>query len=129
MQSGTAQLADFDRAAAGMLSYQEPYTDTDVPKIESLPNEALHRNVDIEVIKADADGYVKTYIIFPGVVCMGYSNRSSGGQGCTAHALYSNALASPGVSKERPRWVRRVGQEYVATRRNKRDCRPIHRLA
>lgn len=52
----TAQLADFDRAAAGMLSYQEPYTDTDVPKIESLPNEALHRNVDIEVIKADADG-------------------------------------------------------------------------
>lgn len=47
---------DLDRAAAGTFAYQVPYTDLNIPKIESLPNEAWHRNVDLAVLKADADG-------------------------------------------------------------------------
>ncbi|KZP06728.1 NAD(P)-binding protein, partial [Athelia psychrophila] len=62
------EFVDRDRAAEGAFLYQEPYTDVDIPKIESLPNDAWHRNVDLEVVKADADGYVKTYIIMPGAV-------------------------------------------------------------
>lgn len=45
-----------DRTAGGTFSYQEFYSDMDIPKIEALPYEAMHRNVDLEVVKAAADG-------------------------------------------------------------------------
>ena len=50
------ELADLDRAAAGTFSYQEPFNDMDIPKIEALPDAAWHRNVDLEVVKADNEG-------------------------------------------------------------------------
>ena len=32
-------------------------------RIEALPPTALHRNVDLEIVNADKEGYVKSYII------------------------------------------------------------------
>jgi hypothetical protein len=63
------------------------YSDLDIEKIESLPDSAMHRNVDLEVVAADQEGkwrhfqtsytyslvtfstgYVRTHIVLPGIV-------------------------------------------------------------
>ncbi|KAA1467579.1 NAD(P)-binding protein [Dentipellis sp. KUC8613] len=44
------------------------YYDTDIAQIEALPDTALHRNVDLEVVAADKAGYARTYILLPGTV-------------------------------------------------------------
>ncbi|KZP24989.1 NAD(P)-binding protein [Athelia psychrophila] len=54
--------------AAGKFTYEQPFSDMDTPRFEALPKEAMHRNVDTEVVKADTEGYVQTYIIMPSTV-------------------------------------------------------------
>ncbi|KAA1473464.1 NAD(P)-binding protein [Dentipellis sp. KUC8613] len=44
------------------------YYDTNIAQIEALPDTALHRNVDLEVVAADEAGYARTYIVLPGTV-------------------------------------------------------------
>ncbi|KAA1476179.1 NAD(P)-binding protein [Dentipellis sp. KUC8613] len=44
------------------------YYDTNIAQIEALPDTALHRNVDLEVVAADKAGYARTYIVLPGTV-------------------------------------------------------------
>lgn len=41
------------------------YNDMDVAQIESLSPSAPHRNVDLAIVAADQEGYVKIYIILP----------------------------------------------------------------
>ena len=36
--------------------------------MEDLPDSALHRNVDLEIVKADAAGVLKSYIILPSTI-------------------------------------------------------------
>jgi len=64
--SGTGELADVD--AVGKFSYEHFFSDTNVEQIESLPPTAWHRNVDLEIVKADNEGYVKSYIILPSTI-------------------------------------------------------------
>lgn len=42
--------------AAGKFATEEIWDDTNVAQIASLPHNALHRNVELVVEKADADG-------------------------------------------------------------------------
>jgi len=63
--SGTGVLID---NAKGMYTYDTIYNDNNVEQIESLAPMQPHRNVDLEIVKADGDGYVKTYIILPSTI-------------------------------------------------------------
>jgi len=63
--SGTGVLSD---DARGMFATDVIYSDNDIQAIESLPPTALHRMVDLEIVKADQDGYVKTYIILASTI-------------------------------------------------------------
>ena len=36
--------------------------------MDELPDSALHREVDLEIVKADAAGLLKSYIIFPSMI-------------------------------------------------------------
>ncbi|KAF9562656.1 NAD(P)-binding protein [Agrocybe pediades] len=63
--SGTAIIMD---DARGLHGDSIVYSDLDSEKLNALPAEALHRNVDIPLIEADKNGQVKTYLITPGTL-------------------------------------------------------------
>jgi hypothetical protein len=63
--SGTGVLMD---NAAGLQETDVIYVDTNVEQIESLPDTAFHRSVDLEIVAADKDGYVRTYIVLPSTI-------------------------------------------------------------
>ena len=70
--SGTGTLTD---KANGAYTYDKFYDDTDAGKIETLSDDADHRNVDLLIVQADKDGYVKTYIILPSTIYGIYSGK------------------------------------------------------
>ena len=41
----------------GMFAYDTVYNDNNVEQIEALPPTAPHRNVDLEIINADKEGW------------------------------------------------------------------------
>ncbi|KAF7291315.1 NmrA domain-containing protein [Mycena indigotica] len=61
--SGTGCLGD---QAKGAFSSTKVYNDLDIPDIETLPPTQNHRNVDLAIVAADADGYAQTHIVVPG---------------------------------------------------------------
>lgn len=67
--SGTGTLSDLD---AGTFATKDIYTDLEksdeFKPLSSLPDNAFHRDVDLEIIKADKEGYVKAYIILPSTI-------------------------------------------------------------
>ncbi|OCH93024.1 NAD(P)-binding protein [Obba rivulosa] len=63
--SGTGVLTD---DARGMYATDTIYSDMNVAQIESLPPTALHRNVDLEIVSADQQGYGRAYIILPSTI-------------------------------------------------------------
>ncbi|RDB19487.1 Uncharacterized protein C2A9.02 [Hypsizygus marmoreus] len=63
--SGTGVLAD---NAAGDHAYDIIYDDTNADQIETLAPTQIHRNVDLELVNADKEGYVRTFIILPSTV-------------------------------------------------------------
>ncbi|KAI0070526.1 NAD-P-binding protein [Panus rudis PR-1116 ss-1] len=63
--SGTGVLAD---DAKGMHTTDTIYDDSNADQMNSLPPTALHRNVDLEVINADKDGYLHSYVILPSTI-------------------------------------------------------------
>ncbi|KAF9466577.1 hypothetical protein BDZ94DRAFT_1319443 [Collybia nuda] len=63
--SGTGVLAD---TAGGMYAYDTIYNDADPDQIETLPPTQLHRNVDLELLAADQQGYLNVYIVVPSTI-------------------------------------------------------------
>lgn len=63
--SGTGVLTD---NAGGDHEGQEIYSDLDIPKIEGLPDTQPHRNVDLAIVAAAEEGYVKTWLVFPSTI-------------------------------------------------------------
>ncbi|KAH9480249.1 Oxidase ucsJ [Psilocybe cubensis] len=63
--SGAALLSD---DARGMTSDRTIYNDLDAEKINAFPETVFHRNVDIPIVEADKEGYIKSYIIIPGAI-------------------------------------------------------------
>jgi nucleoside-diphosphate-sugar epimerase len=54
--------------AKGMHGDHIVYDDTDVEQLKSISDSAFHRNVDLTLLAADAEGYVRTYIVFPSTI-------------------------------------------------------------
>ncbi|KAF7318826.1 hypothetical protein HMN09_00217900 [Mycena chlorophos] len=63
--SGTGVLAE---DAKGMFASDLVYDDSDAAQIATLPETRIHRNVDLAITDADAEGYVKSYIVLPGII-------------------------------------------------------------
>ncbi|THU82952.1 NAD-binding protein, partial [Dendrothele bispora CBS 962.96] len=63
--SGTGVLTD---NAAGMYPGEVIYDDANPDQIETLPASQPHRPVDLKIVAADKEGYVKTYIILPSTI-------------------------------------------------------------
>ncbi|KAI8992937.1 NAD-P-binding protein [Trametes punicea] len=63
--SGTGVLAD---NAAGMHSTDIVYNDNDVEQLAKLPPEQPHRTIDLMVIAADEEGYVRSYLVLPSTI-------------------------------------------------------------
>ncbi|KAF8199609.1 hypothetical protein BJ912DRAFT_1139672 [Pholiota molesta] len=63
--SGTGVLAD---DARGEYSTNVIYDDANPDQIESLADTQLHRNVDLPIVNADREGYLKSYIILPSTI-------------------------------------------------------------
>ncbi|GBE86889.1 NAD-P-binding protein [Sparassis crispa] len=63
--SGTGELTD---NAKGLHTTDTIYNDLDPAQIETLPPTAIHRPVDLAIVRADAEGYVRTHIILPSVI-------------------------------------------------------------
>ncbi|KAG1727651.1 uncharacterized protein EDB91DRAFT_1061010 [Suillus paluster] len=70
--SGTGLLID---NADGNYATDKIYSDLDIPMIEALPKTQPHRAVDLEVVAAGEQGYVRTYIILPSTI-YGIANTS-----------------------------------------------------
>ncbi|KAF5314916.1 hypothetical protein D9619_006947 [Psilocybe cf. subviscida] len=63
--SGTAFIVD---DARGLTAEHVSFSDLEVDRLNAIPETALHRHVDIPLIEADKEGYVKTYIVTPGTL-------------------------------------------------------------
>ncbi|KAI9061683.1 NAD-P-binding protein [Trametes sanguinea] len=63
--SGTGVLAD---DAAGMHDTDTIYYDTNVEQLAQLPPEQPHREIDLLVLAADEEGYVKSYLVLPSTI-------------------------------------------------------------
>jgi len=65
-QSGAAAFADL--GAGGNYTEIQVYDDLRTDQIADIPITQPHRRVDVELVQADAEGYVRTYIMLPGIV-------------------------------------------------------------
>ncbi|KAF8994654.1 hypothetical protein BDQ17DRAFT_1311423 [Cyathus striatus] len=63
--SGTGVLAD---TASGKYSTETIYKDDDPAQLETLAPTQLHRDVDLVLLQADNEGYVKVYIVLPSTI-------------------------------------------------------------
>ncbi|KAF7325704.1 hypothetical protein MKEN_00420600 [Mycena kentingensis (nom. inval.)] len=63
--SGTGVIAEDDK---GLVASDLVYDDSDAAQIATLPDTAMHRNVDLAITNADAEGYIKSYIILPSTI-------------------------------------------------------------
>ncbi|KIY62891.1 NAD(P)-binding protein [Cylindrobasidium torrendii FP15055 ss-10] len=63
--SGCAVLKD---EAMGKFASETIWDDTDVDKLAQLPPTQPHRVVDLQVLEADTEGYVNSYIVIPGAI-------------------------------------------------------------
>jgi len=63
--SGTGVLSD---NAGGDQEGTEIYSDLDIAKIEGLPDAQPHRRIDLAIVAAAKEGYVKTWIAFPSTI-------------------------------------------------------------
>ncbi|RXW21741.1 hypothetical protein EST38_g4132 [Candolleomyces aberdarensis] len=63
--SGTGVLSD---DARGMYPTETIYDDLNIKQIESLAPTQIHRNVDLALVDADTEGYIRSYIILPSTI-------------------------------------------------------------
>lgn len=54
--------------ARGLHGNHRVYSDLESEVLNALPETVLHRNVDAAIVKADTAGYVKAYLITPGIL-------------------------------------------------------------
>lgn len=78
-QSGTGVLMD---SARGEYPTETIYSDMNVEQLKSIPDTAIHRNVECLVVEADEQGYVRSHIILPS----------------TVYAIAKNPLVDAGIS-------------------------------
>ncbi|KAI9570710.1 hypothetical protein HD554DRAFT_2187866 [Boletus coccyginus] len=52
----------------GNYSTETVWDDTDVAKLDTIADTQFHRNVDVLILAADKQGYVKTYLVLPSTI-------------------------------------------------------------
>lgn len=65
--SGTGELV-FGHNTQGMAVTDTIYDDADIEQIKSISPEAPHRAVTLTFVNADTEGWMKTYIVMPGMI-------------------------------------------------------------
>ncbi|KAI0783871.1 NAD-P-binding protein [Irpex lacteus] len=66
--SGTGLLT-FDASTKGLGISEKIWNDDDPDDIEqNIPPTAFHRNVDLPIVNADKEGYLKSYIVLPSTI-------------------------------------------------------------
>lgn len=88
-QSGTGLIAD---TAAGLYATDKIWDDLDPDDLETLPDTAPHRDVDLAIINADNEGYVRAYLVAPS----------------TIYGLAAGKLVSAGISNNRSMQIPRL---------------------
>ncbi|KAF4612137.1 hypothetical protein D9613_004521 [Agrocybe pediades] len=63
--SGTGFLID---DAKGLYATETIYDDLKSDQINALPDTQFHRNIDLEILRADEAGYIKSYIVLPSTI-------------------------------------------------------------
>ncbi|KAH7884924.1 hypothetical protein F5I97DRAFT_1937284 [Phlebopus sp. FC_14] len=58
-----------DMKCNGNYSSEKIWDDMKLDELDTIPDTNLHRNVDVPILAADKEGYVKTYIVHPSAVC------------------------------------------------------------
>ncbi|KAI0783990.1 hypothetical protein BC629DRAFT_541283 [Irpex lacteus] len=67
--SGLGVLTAGEASTKGLSVSEKIFSDDDPDDLErSILPEAIHRNVDLAIVKADQEGYVRSYIIAPGII-------------------------------------------------------------
>ncbi|KAI0719155.1 NAD(P)-binding protein [Cerioporus squamosus] len=79
--SGTGVLTD---DARGEYVSETVYSDLNVQQIKSIPETAVHRNVDLRVVKADNNHFARCYIVLPSTI-----------YGIADHALVQAGVSNP----------------------------------
>ncbi|KAJ7495586.1 hypothetical protein FB451DRAFT_1360298 [Mycena latifolia] len=67
-QLGTRPILINTASSPKMHSNATVYDDSDADQIETLAPTQIHRKVDLAITQADAEGYIKSYIILPAVI-------------------------------------------------------------
>ncbi|KAI0789837.1 hypothetical protein C8Q75DRAFT_762665 [Abortiporus biennis] len=89
--SGTGELTD---DAKGLHTTDTIFDDMNADQIESLPPTAFHRNVDLPIVEADKEGYLRSYIVLPGTI-----------YGIASNPLVSEGIQNP-ISSQIPDLIR-----------------------
>ncbi|KAF7316900.1 Rab guanyl-nucleotide exchange factor [Mycena chlorophos] len=92
--SGTGVLSD---DADGMFASETIYSDLDIELLESLPPTQPHRDVDLAIVAADSEGYLKSYIILPS----------------TIYGLATGIVAEQGLQNTRSQQIPRLARVSV----------------
>ncbi|KAF9557928.1 NAD-binding protein [Agrocybe pediades] len=54
--------------AKGLYATETIYDDLKPDQINALPDTQFHRNIDLEILRADEAGYIKSYIVLPSTI-------------------------------------------------------------
>ncbi|KAI0775203.1 NAD-P-binding protein [Trametes elegans] len=94
--SGTAILND---EAKGAHASDKIYHDSRPEDIESVPDNALHRPVDLAIVKADSEGSVRSYIIVPPTIYGAPTGEFFDAGVRNAHSIQIPALIKSGIAR------------------------------
>ena len=75
------------------------YDDSDRAVMDSVPDTALHRNVDLLVLGGDAEGYVKSYIVLPSTIWGILTGKLVDAGIANAHSVQVPAAIKAGIRK------------------------------
>jgi nucleoside-diphosphate-sugar epimerase len=80
--------------AKGEHDNHTTYDDTNIEQLKSIPESAIHHVVDLAVLAADEEGYVRTYIVLPSTI-----------YGLADGPVFKAGLANP-ISQQVPQLIR-----------------------
>ncbi|KAI0033233.1 NAD(P)-binding protein [Vararia minispora EC-137] len=95
--SGTATVSE---QAGGMRGSDKLFPDDDPQWLqEVIPPTAMHRNVELEILAADAEGYLKSYIVLPSLIYGTLTGRLADLGISNKHSIAVPLLVKVGVAR------------------------------
>lgn len=87
--------------AAGLQASDVIWDDANPDQLEQLPPTAPHRDVDLEIIQADKEGYVRAYFVTPATIYGIASGKFAEAGLANKHSIQVPALISASVDRGR----------------------------